>query len=601
MQYFRINTDLKSYRETFPDRDDGQLIQHWVDTGHAYLTPYTGTSQYRRNLQRAGIGDRFFAYQSGSGIVAVGEVKERWDERSHPGDPAIYPGADSMYKLKVAWRKVDPPISFAETGLGTAVGAFSEITESAIGEAIYNICSGGSSAAPMPTKKADETAMADTAPLNQILYGPPGTGKTFATIATALHILDPGFLATNRDARPALKKRFDEFVQSGHVRFVTFHQSFSYEDFVEGLRAESTPEGGLSYRVVPGVFKALCDQAAGNGAANHAGAARFEVGQRFGNGYIVRRATPEILELDKPSGRSLELGMRLLETLADYVRSGAATVGDIADKQVFDKVPDSKLEPFLVNGYSNILPALVAHLLASGTANGNAAAPRSGPAPRVLIIDEINRGNVARIFGELITLIEPSKRAGAGEALETVLPYSKAPFSVPKNVYLIGTMNTADRSLASVDIALRRRFVFKEMAPDLALLRTIRFPGLDLAVLLETINLRIEALLDREHRIGHAYFLPLRDQPTIAQLASIFRLQIVPLLQEYFFEDWERVRWVLNDHRKKPEHQFIVGTSFAFDELFGDAAENLDRGQRRWTVSDKAFDLLDSYIGAMKA
>jgi 5-methylcytosine-specific restriction protein B len=139
------------------------------------------------------------------------------------------------------------------------------------------------------------------------------------------------------------------------------------------------------------------------------------------------------------------------------------------------------------------------------------------------------------------------------------------------------------------------------MAPDLAELAKLVFPGLDLAGLLEAINLRIEALLGREHCIGHAYFMPLRQRPTMAQLSSIFRLQIVPLLQEYFFEDWERVRWVLNDHRKKPEHQFIAGTSFEMDALFGGVAAKIDKGQMRWVVNDKAFGFLESYLGVLKA
>ncbi|MEE3591218.1 AAA family ATPase, partial [Pseudomonas aeruginosa] len=129
----------------------------------------------------------------------------------------------------------------------------------------------------------------------------------------------------------------------------------------------------------------------------------------------------------------------------------------------------------------------------------------SNSTARVLIIDEINRGNVSRIFGELITLIEQSKRAGAEEALSVVLPYSKQRFSVPQNVYLIGTMNTADRSLAGLDIALRRRFEFREMPPRPELLDDVRIGGLNVGQLLRTMNQRIEVLLDRDHCLGHAY------------------------------------------------------------------------------------------------
>lgn len=162
-----------------------------------------------------------------------------------------------------------------------------------------------------------------------------------------------------------------------------------------------------------------------------------------------------------------------------------------------------------------------------------------------MIIDEINRGNISRIFGELITLIEPSKRAGAIEELSTTLPYSKKLFSVPDNLYLIGTMNTADRSLAGLDIALRRRFTFVEMPPKPELLADTNIDGVNIGRLLEVMNERIEVLLDRDHCLGHAYFMPLKQEQTLDKLATIFKPDH-PLLQEYFFEDWERINWVLN-------------------------------------------------------
>ena len=402
-----------------------------------------------------------------------------------------------------------------------------------------------------------------------------------------------------------MKERFDDLVASGHVRFVTFHQSFAYEDFVEGLRAESGPDGRLRYTVQPGVFKALCEDAAKpSDSPTVTGSGPFRVGQRFGSGYTVRRSSPDVLELEKPNGSSLELGMGLLRTLTDHVMAGRLSIADITEKQVFEKVPDTKLERYLVNGYSNILPALVSHLangLNSETAltMGETSAVDAAVTPRVLIIDEINRGNVARIFGELITLIEPSKRAGAAEALSTVLPYSKQLFSVPCNVHIIGTMNTADRSLASVDIALRRRFVFREMAPDLSVLQGVEVAGVNLAAMLGAMNARIEALLDREHRIGHAYFTPLLNDPSLGRLASIFRLQILPLLQEYFFEDWERVGQVLNDHRKRPEHRFISEIDIPMSELFGDMVQLPGNGARRWEVNIPAFGRRDSYAGVI--
>lgn len=227
---------------------------------------------------------------------------------------------------------------------------------------------------------------------------------------------------------------------------------------------------------------------------------------------------------------------------------------------------------------------------------------RPDPLPHVLVLDEINRGNVSRIFGELLTLIEPSKRAGQPEALEVTLPYSRQRFSVPANVHLIGTMNTADRSLAGLDIALRRRFTFKEMPPRPELLDGVDVQGVNLGALLRVMNERIEVLLDRDHLIGHAYLLPL-TQPggnTLPRLAEVFRQQIVPLLQEYFFEDWERIGWVLNDQRKAAGLRFVVAGGTPTDGLFGkDVAQKLS--DRRWRLDPKAFDLIDSYAGIVTA
>jgi 5-methylcytosine-specific restriction protein B len=176
---------------------------------------------------------------------------------------------------------------------------------------------------------------------------------------------------------------------------------------------------------------------------------------------------------------------------------------------------------------------------------GDALAPNGKP--YVLIIDEINRGNMSRVFGELITLIEPSKRAGRRETAEVQLPYSNERFSVPANLYIIGTMNTADRSLAVVDTALRRRFDFVEMMPDPTVLKVRNVEGVDLVRMLRTINLRIEHLYDREHMIGHSFFMGLTEESTLADLAPIFKNNVLPLLEEYFYEDWEKIAKILGN------------------------------------------------------
>ncbi|WP_030132575.1 McrB family protein [Pseudomonas sp. QTF5] len=433
--------------------------------------------------------------------------------------------------------------------------------------------------------------------LNQILFGPPGTGKTFATIEAALEILAPEFLRANKNDRAALKTRFDELAEDRHIEFVTFHQSFSYEDFVEGLCAKSGEDGQLRYDVVDGVFKKMCTSAI---AEIKSLGSLFTKGESFGKGkgYVVTSASDELLNLIKPNGKELPIGMSMLRTLAEYVRSEQLTVDDIRNKHVFDKMPETKLEKNLINGYCNILPVLVERILDAPSKRAEVKATTQPCNARVLIIDEINRGNISRIFGELITLIEPSKRAGADEALKVTLPYSKKHFSVPSNVYLIGTMNTADRSLASLDIALRRRFTFREMPPKPELLEHIAVGKLNIAQLLIVMNQRIEMLLDRDHCLGHAYFMPLDSDRTLERLGQIFREQVLPLLQEYFFEDWERIQWVLNDHRKAPENCFIEQPPFKPDSLFGDQVM-LNNQNNQWLINEEAFSRIESYWGVI--
>jgi len=269
-----------------------------------------------------------------------------------------------------------------------------------------------------------------THPLNLILYGPPGTGKTYQSRRIAVEICD-GKLPVQ-----GLEYRYKELSQDNRIAFVTFHQSFGYEEFIEGIRA-SVPRGssgGLSYEVQPGIFRRICEDARGR--------------------------------------------------------------------------PDENF---------------------------------------VLIIDEINRGNVSKILGELITLLEESKRTGNEEALEVVLPYSQESFSVPTNLFLVGTMNTADRSIAFIDTALRRRFQFRELMPDASLIRSRAgengvVDGVDVARLLEVVNARIRFLYDRDHQLGHSYFMGVR---TLDDLRMVFLDRLIPLLQEYFHEDWIRISAVL--------------------------------------------------------
>jgi 5-methylcytosine-specific restriction protein B len=229
-----------------------------------------------------------------------------------------------------------------------------------------------------------------------------------------------------------------------------------------------------------------------------------------------------------------------------------------------------------------------------------------------IVVDEINRGNISKIFGELITLVEVDKREDAKYPVSVTLPYSGEIFSVPSNVDVIGTMNTADRSLALVDTALRRRFEFVEFMPKPAVLAgtIVSSNGVDIDIeqLLAILNRRIEALYDRDHTVGHAYFTQLKDltaSDRFMALKAVFKNRIIPLLEEYFFEDWQKIRLVLGDNQKSnKDHQFVHEISREEDlmALFGSEPE-LDQYAIRsqYQLNAQALDQPDAYVGIYAA
>ena len=467
----------------------------------------------------------------------------------------------------------------------------------------------------MPTKNNGQQKDKVNFPLNQILYGPPGTGKTYNTIAKAIEIIELRRVEKeeikDEEKRKALKKQFDEYVQSGQIKFVTFHQSYGYEEFVEGLKAY-TEDKNIHYRVEDGIFKEICKRI--KECKEHK---KWKVPQisedRFDKLYDIYAANLPNYAKNETSNKKLKTSdgyeFYLYKNTAQGIEARSASSADgnpmpmskdSLKKILFDQ--DNSKSSYR---YGTHPDAVLEDMLST--------------MPYVLIIDEINRGNISKIFGELITLIEPSKRLGAYDEIIVELPYSKKKFGVPSNLYIIGTMNTADRSIALMDTALRRRFEFVEMMPQPELLGTIKIKykdkdidpkeiEIDFTTMLKTINERIEYLYDRDHTIGHAYFMSLKDSADISELASIFKNKILPLLQEYFYDDWEKIRLVLGDNQKeknkkinsddkqeKNETVFITKEEKNASDLFGEEIEDM-KVKVSYGINHEAFNNPQSYI-----
>lgn len=306
-------------------------------------------------------------------------------------------------------------------------------------------------------------SLADARHLNTILYGPPGTGKTYKTFSRCVEICDGSIL--EGESQEKIRERYEKLVEQKRIEFITFHQSYGYEEFVEGLRP-ATEEGG-------------------------------------------------------ETGFQLEVKNGVLKRLADEARNK--------------------------------------HSL-----------------PHVLVIDEINRANVSKVMGELITLLEEDKREGQENEVAVTLPYSPEPFKLPANLHILGTMNTADRSIALIDTALRRRFQFEEMAPDHKLLEEAKeATGIDLPAILRVVNERLEYLIDRDHLIGHAWLMGVKSTDDVDE---VMRHKIIPLIAEYFYDDWAKVQAVLGG----TEH-FVRGKELSQPPGLDDTGEK----RHRWTVEEK--------------
>ncbi|HEF3634046.1 TPA: AAA family ATPase [Campylobacter jejuni] len=390
-------------------------------------------------------------------------------------------------------------------------------------------------------------------PLNQILYGPPGTGKTYHTIDKALEIL--GENLENRDEK---KAKFDEYVKNGQIVFTTFHQSYGYEEFVEGIKPridskENSKE--VEYEIKDGIFKELCKKALDNYKVSLLTQEEFVKSEDLEN--KIEIFLDELVDQQKFIEKIQSGGFKLEEYNEKYrIITDDTNANLYLNLEIFKTLLENKdkiingrsIKQILNNKHRRQIDSYYFQLVKLFKEREQDYKVDNNPSekpelkPYIIIIDEINRGNVSKIFGELITLIEPSKRIGEKEELKVTLPYSGEKFGVPKNVYIIGTMNTADRSITSLDTALRRRFEFIEMMPDVSKL-SMDCEGINLQELLKAINTRIEYLLDREKTIGHAFFVSVEN---LEDLKKVFQNKIIPLLQEYFYNDYALINEVLN-------------------------------------------------------
>lgn len=458
----------------------------------------------------------------------------------------------------------------------------------------------------------------DIGQLNTILYGPPGTGKTYSTVDKVVSIISPN--EYQEDNHKANKLIYDNLYKNKNVLFTTFHQSMSYEDFVEGIKPKFQDESDdekeeLTYEISPGIFKIACARAAYNSykenkITNQTSYEFEDVYQAFiemalshisANDFIncktITGKDVEIYKINKNDSIKARASGSIATHVAPLTKENIQKLYDTYDsineiknlQQIKDTVGVS---PRLTEFYAVFRSLLefkqttfqpikdeevvekelnddeIVRQFDAGLYTKSVKEHGKSSTPIVLVIDEINRGNVSAIFGELITLIEGDKRIGQANEIQLILPYSKVPFSVPPNLFILGTMNTADRSVEALDTALRRRFNFEEMMPNPILLKT-RGDGNGIVAefklwkILKTINERIEVLIDRDHTIGHAY---LWDVKTIKDLKTAFHNKIIPLLQEYFFGNYAKMELVIgtkffNQKKKNKTIDFAVRNS----------------------------------------
>lgn len=478
---------------------------------------------------------------------------------------------------------------------------------------------------PRPKLQPADDSGDETTPQNIILYGPPGTGKTYSTAQRALELILGKKIKDPESSE--INSRFLEYQGKGQIEFVTFHQSYGYEEFVEGLRPIPDEDEGddVRYELHNGIFKRIALRAAAEGLPKPMEGPDFDdlwdrlvadireederiVYSKSENSYVFRLSNlsnPRSIKIcrcevdeedniavtNKEQTASKEKSKVLWdqrntfkkqpENLTQQKANQIFGVGIhytalwIVYKHLFDLSSDSDAprEDLLIDDtVRRVQQALDQSAADSASFSFSTEAPQY-----VLIIDEINRGNVSKILGELITLLEPDKRLGAENELKLPLSYSpEKRFGVPPNLHILGTMNTADRSIALMDVALRRRFTFEELMPDEKVIRDELDDGslCKLVVdLFDTLNKRIRFLYDRDHQLGHAYFLGVKD---LESLRLVFINRVIPLLQEYFYGDWHKICTVLGcpydedgEPRRANKYPIVEASKFSEQDTLG--------------------------------
>ena len=478
---------------------------------------------------------------------------------------------------------------------------------------------------------------------NVIFYGPPGTGKTYTTAKRAVEICKTESEKELTDYSEIMKK-YNELKENNRIEFITFHQSYGYEEFIEGIKpkvlnendeSENENSQEIEYEIVDGIFKEFCDNAKKaiiesksniyispkaivwkvtlrdevkedcftnnhvriNFKLGTAGASKFDNEIKKGDIIITTDGSRTkingfaVVTDDKAYTLDEEKNDTTTRNVSWLVKGIDEDIYEINDKKILPRKTVTKVPNMKVEDIIKLAKEKNSEVLSEIDIEKNTK-------PYVFIIDEINRGNISKIFGELITLIETTKRTGKKECISTKLPYSKEEFTVPDNVYIIGTMNTADRSIALMDTALRRRFKFEEMLPNYDLLKDIFVEDegvkVNIGAMLKVINERIEYLYDREHTIGHAVFLELKENNNIDKLENIFKKSVIPLLQEYFYEDYEKIRIVLGDNAKDEDEQFILAVSIPKDIFEGDIGD-IDIPEKKYIINYDNFKNIMAY------